>query len=739
MKIARVAIDVPLNTYFDYTAEHLTTDDIGRRALLSFGRKWVIGVIVGIAELPADGEQIPKYKLKPVKEILYDVPRLSEEILKLAHFCSAYYHYPLGQVLATILPQRLRRTKVAPALAESCYSVTAAGAGFTVDDLPPRAVAKRKLLGALQAQGVLSRSALIRLSPRATAVLRALVAAGWVRESVLPLSVSRSYVSLPGQAAAANLNAEQQTAVDAIVNAPAGFVPWLLHGVTGSGKTEVYMQVIAATLARGGQALILAPEINLTPQLEARFQARFPAATIVSLHSNLNENERLKHWLMAQGTAGQGAAQIVLGTRLAVFTPFANLQLIVVDEEHDSSFKQQDGMRYSARDVAVFRAKDAGIPIILGSATPALESYHNALHGRYRLLELKVRAVRDAAPPTIRYLDLKREKLLEGFSAPLITAIKHRIQRGEQSLLFINRRGFAPVLLCAECGWLSGCPRCTSRLVVHLKDRRLRCHHCGHEAPMPHHCPSCGNLDLAPVGQGTQRLEAALQRLFPDARILRVDRDSTRRKNALSEMLEKVHAQQIDILVGTQMLAKGHDFPKLTLVGVLNADGGLYSADFRAAEHLFAQLLQVAGRAGRAADHGEVLVQTAFPEHPLFLALQQGDYSQFAHTALAERDQAGLPPFAFQAMLRAEAATLDSALKFLRCAVALAPEAKTIQIYDPVPALMARLAGKERAQVLIEARSRGALQNFLGGWMAALQGQKARTVRWALDVDPVEI
>jgi len=395
-------------------------------------------------------------------------------------------------------------------------------------------------------------------------------------------------------------------------------------------------------------------------------------------------------------------------------------------------------MRYSARDVAVFRAKEANIPIILGSATPALESYHNALHGRYRLLELKGRAVRDATPPTVRYLDLRREKLLEGFSAPLITAIKQRMQRGEQSLLFINRRGFAPVLLCGECGWLSGCPRCTSRLVVHLKEQRLRCHHCGHEERIPRHCPDCGNLDLAPVGQGTQRLEAALQKLFPEARILRVDRDSTRRKNALSEMLEKVHAQEIDILVGTQMLAKGHDFPKLTLVGVLNADGGLYSADFRASEHLFAQLLQVAGRAGRAADRGEVLVQTAFPDHPLFAALQHGDYAQFAQAALAEREQAGLPPYSFQAMLRAEAASLDSALRFLRAAAALAPEAKNIQVYDPVPALMARLAGNERAQLLIEARSRGALQKFLGFWMEALQAHKTRNVRWALDVDPID-
>jgi primosomal protein N' (replication factor Y) len=728
MKIARVAIDVPLNTYFDYSAEHLGSDDVGRRALVPFGRRLVVGVIVGIAD-PADS----KYQLKPIKEILRDTPRLPKEILKLASFCSTYYHYPLGQVLAMILPQRLRRTKAARALAEPCYALTAAGRALALDDLPQRAAVKRKLLAALQTQGALPRSTLMQLSPSAGGALRAMQDAGWLQQSAMPLSATRTASTLPGQAAAPELNTDQQAAVDAILGAPPGFTPWLLHGVTGSGKTEVYLQVIAQTLARGGQALVLVPEINLTPQLEARFQARFPEASIVSLHSNLNDSERLKHWLMAQGSA-----QIVLGTRLAVFTPCANLQLIIVDEEHDSSFKQQDGMRYSARDVAVFRAKDANIPIILGSATPALETYHNALHGRYRLLELKGRAVRDAAPPAVRYLDLRREKLLEGFSAPLITALKQRIQRGEQSLLFINRRGFAPVLLCGECGWLSGCPRCTSRLVVHLKEQRLRCHHCGHEERIPRHCPSCGNLDLAPVGQGTQRLEAALQKLLPEARILRVDRDSTRRKNALSEMLEKVHAQEIDILVGTQMLAKGHDFPKLTLVGVLNADGGLYSADFRASEHLFAQLLQVAGRAGRAADRGEVLVQTAFPEHPLFAALQHGDYAQFAQSALAEREQAGLPPYSFQAMLRAEAATLDSALRFLRSAAALAPDAKNIQVYDPVPALMARLAGNERAQLLVEARSRGALQKFLGTWMEALQAHKTRYVRWALDVDPID-
>jgi primosomal protein N' (replication factor Y) len=730
MKIAQIAIDVPLNTYFDYIADDVSVEDIGRRALLPFGRRLVVGVIVGVASEAAD----PKFKLKPVREILRDAPPLPPHILELARFCSAYYHHPLGQVLATLLPQRLRRTQALGPMTEACYNVTEAGLAIVVGDLPQRAMVKRKLLAALQTKRTLARRELLQISGSAGSVIREFIDGGWVRESAMPLTATRNAAALPAQAAAHALNVDQQTAVEAILGAPLGFAPWLLHGVTGSGKTEVYLRAIAAVLARGGQTLVLVPEINLTPQLEARFQARFPQAAIVSLHSNLSEGERLKHWLMAQA----GNAHIVLGTRLAVFTPLPQLQLIVVDEEHDSSFKQQDGMRYSARDVAVFRAREARIPVILGSATPALETYHNALHGRYKLLELKARAVRDAAPPAVRYIDLKREKLMEGFSAPLITAIKQRVKRGEQSLLFINRRGFAPVLMCGECGWLSGCPRCTSRLVVHLKEQRLRCHHCGHEERMPHHCPSCGNVDLAPVGQGTQRLEAALTRIFPEARILRVDRDSTRRKNALAEMLEKVHAEEIDILVGTQMLAKGHDFPKLTLVGVLNADGGLYSADFRAAEHLFAQLLQVAGRAGRAAINGEVLVQTAFPQHPLFVALQHGDYARFAQTALAEREQAGLPPFTFQAMLRAEAATLDSAMKFLRAAAALASAGTQVQVYDPVPALMARLAGKERAQLLIESRSRGALQKFLSAWIIALQVHKTRNVRWALDVDPID-
>jgi primosomal protein N' (replication factor Y) len=729
-KIAQIAVDVPLSRHFDYLAPGISQDDIGRRALAPFGRRLVVGVIVGIADEPTD----PAFQLKRLKEIFYDVPPLPQAVLKLATFCSEYYHYPLGQVLATLLPVRLRRTQPVGALSEARYVLTQAGRDTAADALPKRALVKQKLLAALQDSGSLTHSEITRLSPGAIKAIKAFAAEGWVSITQEPLTAAPRNHALPAGLDAPTLNPEQQQALDALRAAPAGFSAWLLHGVTGSGKTEVYLHLIADILARGGQVLVLVPEINLTPQLEARFQARFPRTAIVSLHSNLAEGNRLKHWLMAR----QGAAQIVLGTRLAVFTPMPALQLIVVDEEHDGSFKQQDGMCYSARDVAVIRAREAAIPILLGSATPALESYHNALNGRYRLLTLRARAVTEAAPPKVACIDLRREALMEGFSTPLISALKQRIKRGEQSLLFINRRGFAPVLMCGGCGWLAGCTRCSSRLVVHLKEQRLRCHHCGHEERLPRACPSCGNVDLAPVGQGTQRLEAALEKLMPEARILRVDRDSTRRKNSLPEMLEKVHAEEIDILVGTQMLAKGHDFPKLTLVGILNADGGLYSADFRASERLFAQLLQVAGRAGRASSGGEVLIQTAFPEHPLFAALKHGDYAAFAQTLLAEREQAGLPPYAYQAMLRAEAHSIEAAIRFLREAAALAPNSKHISVYDPVPAFMARLAGNERAQLLIESGSRAALQKFLSAWMPALEAHKTRNVRWALDVDPSE-
>jgi len=479
--------------------------------------------------------------------------------------------------------------------------------------------------------------------------------------------------------------------------------------------------------------LVLVPEINLTPQLESRFRARFPDTCQVSLHSRLSAGERLRHWSLAQS----GRAQIVLGTRLALFAPMPKLMLIVVDEEHDSSFKQQDGLRYSARDMAVARGKQVGAPVILGSATPALETWYNARTGRYKMLELPARAIAEAALPAIHCIDISRAKLANGLSDSLIEAMRVRLARGEQSLVFINRRGYAPVMRCGQCGWVSTCHRCSSRLVVHLREKRLRCHHCGHESRIPSTCPDCGNADLAPIGQGTQRLEESLGSLFPTARILRVDRDSARRKHALPEMLARIHAAEVDIVIGTQLLAKGHDFKKLTLVGVVNADGALYSADFRASERLFAQLMQVAGRAGRDTLPGIVLIQTQFPTHPLFQALIRHDYPGFAATLLTERKQAEFPPYCHQALLRAEAPQMETALAFLQKAKDAAPGDFDVSLFDPVSAQMARLAGMERAHLLVQAASRGALQAFLGVWNKALFGLGG-SVRWALDVDPLE-
>ncbi|MFN4341810.1 MAG: primosomal protein N' [Azonexus sp.] len=540
----------------------------------------------------------------------------------------------------------------------------------------------------------------------------------------------------PAPIAPPQLTAEQARAVEAI-DPGAGFTACLLHGVTGSGKTEVYLRLIDKALTLGKQVLLLVPEINLTPQLEGRVRARFPEAGVVSLHSELAEAARERHWR----AAFSGQANIVLGTRLAVFTPMPRLGLIVVDEEHDPSFKQQDGMRYSARDVAVFRAHQLNIPVLLGSATPSLESWANAQGKRYRLLSLHERANPEATLPAVKILDTRRVALREGVSEPLIAAIRTRLERGEQSLVFLNRRGYAPVLACPACGWVSRCKRCAANLVLHLADRRLRCHHCGFEHGIPRACPTCGNQDIHPFGRGTQRLESWLQEQFPDARILRVDRDAVKSRRQWEAVLERIHGGEADILVGTQMLAKGHDFPKLTLVGILGADSALFAADCRAPERLFAQLMQVAGRAGRAERKGEVLIQTQYPDHPLFAAVVAHDYAGFAAGQLKEREQAGFPPYAFQAMLRAEAPQMADAIAFLKAAAAL-PEVAAhgnVLIYDPVPMRMARLANLERGQLLVESPSRPALQAFLPVWREAIAGLKAPArLRWHLEVDPLE-
>jgi len=541
-----------------------------------------------------------------------------------------------------------------------------------------------------------------------------------------------------GNARAVSQNPEQQRACAALRDVAGSFAPCLLQGVTGSGKTEVYLSAAAERIAADGQVLILVPEINLTPQFEERIRDALPGRRTVTLHSRLSPAQRRANWC----SAATGQADLVLGTRLAVFTPLPRLALIVVDEEHDPSFKQQDGVRYSGRDVAVWRARQRAVPVVLGSATPSLESLTHAQAGRYRWLKLPRRAAATARLPDVRLAGNRDAGSVEGIGAPLLEAIAARLARGEQSLVFINRRGFAVSLLCSACGWQAGCPRCSARLVVHRETVDLRCHHCGHIGRLVRTCPDCGNVDLVPVGYGTQRLERALAERFPQARIERIDRDSTRRKGAFSGVRERVHAGEVDILVGTQMLAKGHDFPRLTLVGVLGADNALYSGDFRATERVASLLFQVAGRAGRADLAGEVIVQTDFPRHPLARALVAHDYESFAESLLAEREAATLPPFACLALLTAEATRRDAVDGFLAAASdagrsVVRARSDCVEVFAPVPASLPRRAGLERGQVLARAIEKSAMQRFLPHWRAAIAALPGRRVRAALDVDPL--
>jgi len=732
MQIVRVALDIPLSTLFDYTVDEGVAVAIGQRVIVPFGRRQMVGVVM---ECVAATEMAPE-RIKPMKQVLHDSVPLSAGLLDLLRFCSDYYRYPIGQTVLSALPTRLRSDKPIISKAILSYRLTASGAALDLDTFSKRKVVQRRILAKLAEQPC-NLAQLKSLSATAGKQLKALVAEGWVESVALATSLSPACGGGEQKHTFDNahtLTGEQQLAVD-VVTAAQGYACFLLHGITGSGKTEVYVHLMHDVLQRGGQVLLLVPEINLTPQLENYFRSRFPEVNLISLHSGLSEGERLHNWQQAQA----GAAQIVLGTRLAVFAELPRLALIIVDEEHDSSFKQQDGLRYSARDVAIFRANQRGVPIVLGSATPSLESYHNAQSGRYRMLKLTGRALAEARLPAVRCININQTVMHHGISENLLREIGQRLARREQSLLFINRRGYAPVLMCTSCGWLSGCKHCAGKMVLHLNDKRLRCHHCGYQLHVPHACPSCGNTDLHPVGSGTQRVENVLQERFPEARILRVDRDSTRNKRAWQTMREQIHANEVDILVGTQMLAKGHDFPALTLVGVLNPDSALYSSDFRAAEKLFAQLVQVAGRAGRADKPGEVIIQTAFPDHPLFVALQTHDFEGWAAAQLAERQMAGFPPFMYQAMLRAEGKQETGVYAFLNQARAAAVELHhAVEVLGVVPAALPRRANHIRAQLLIQGAKRRDLQQFLRVWQPLLDALPAQKLRWSLDVDPLE-
>ncbi len=727
--ICRVAIPSPAYQLFDYLAPRTDFSlKPGLRLRVPFGRREVVGILYELAESSA----LPRSKLREVRAVLDAEPLFPPEMQGLLSWVSAYYHYPLGETLVTAMPQALRRGQPARTPGAEVWSLTAAGRALDPQALR-RAPRRRHLFEALRAapEG-LAPEIMAAVMPRWPAVLRDWEARGWAERrerDCLDPAPKRTET-------APELTGAQPQAAAAIAAALGRFECLLLHGVTGSGKTEIYQQAIAEVLHRGGQILLLVPEIALTPQLVARLRARHPVPIAV-LHSGLSESQRLCAWLAARA----GRAGLVLGTRSAVFAPMPDLALVIVDEEHDPSYKQQDGLRYLARDVAVMRARRLGIPVVLGSATPSLESLHNAESGRYRLLELPERA--GAAMPAVRVLDMRRLASVEGLSPPLLEAVQARLTRGEQSLLFLNRRGFAPVLMCHACGWLAPCQRCDARLTLHQRGRRLHCHHCGAQAPLPESCPQCGHGELHGLGEGTQRIEQLLTERFPSARVVRIDRDSTRRKGALEEKLESVRAGEADILVGTQMLAKGHDFPNLTLVGVVNADQGLYSVDFRAGETLFQRILQVGGRAGRAEKAGEVLIQTWHPDHAVFAALARHDYHAYADAELAERRAAEYPPFGHLALLRAESPKAGAALAFLararNIALSLEPGA-AVRVMEPVPAPMERRGGRYRAQLLVLSTERAALHALLGRWVAELAASKeARRVRWSLDVDPVDM
>ncbi len=712
----QVALDTPLPRLFDYRLpDGIRMPDAGTLIEVPFGRTRQVGVALGAPT----GSTIETTKLRDVLRVLDDRPPVSAGILRLAQFCADYYHYPLGAILLATLPPRLRNAS--PFVADTPWLVvTAAG---RLAEPAPRAKAQRALLAALLATPQHRETLRAQKQARHAA---ALVAAGWAVWERLPPAMPAARDTAPAPAA----TPEQQLALDALLPALDRFGVHLVHGVTGSGKTELYLRLIAAVFEAGRQALVLVPEIALTPQLEQHFRTRFPGRRIVALHSGLGETRRAENWLAAPD------CDLLLGTRLSVFAPLPRLGLVVVDEEHDSSFKQQDGLRYSARDVAIARGKQTNAPVVLGSATPSLESYAQARAGRYRLVELKQRAVRHARLPEIELVDLRHVPLDNGLSRPALAALQATFARGEQSLVFLNRRGYAPALYCPSCAWVAPCPRCSARLVLHRHTRRLHCHHCGYETPVPHECPDCGNPDLKPLGQGTQRLEETLAAFLPAARIRRIDRD-TMRPRAWAELGESMRAREIDLLVGTQMLAKGHDFPDMTLALILDTDGALYSPDFRATERLFAQLMQVAGRAGRADKPGRVLIQTAFPDHPLFRHLQRHDYAAYAKLLLAERRQLDLPPYSRQVLLRAEAPAMDAALAFLHRAVAVAPALPGVAVFTPAPANMARVANMERAQVLVQSASRQALQAFVRDWRPQLDTIRPRVARWSVDIDPL--
>lgn len=715
-----LALNLPLATLFTYA--HSEALPPGRRVAVRFRGRLMTGIVWEAAV----AAKIDPAKILPIETVFADEPLLPDAWREMLAFAARYYHYPLGAAVFAALPAGLRTAApVTLPVPENSYALSALGQA----QKPPPA-GHHKLVALWQGLGTgsLSETAAKNLHPQAAQHLAKWQAAGWLSE------IADDAPDFLAQRTA--LNPDQSAAYAAVCAKLSQFAPFLLFGITGSGKTETYFEIMAEVFAAGRQVLFLLPEINLTPQLLARVAKRFPAVKSAVLHSRSADGARTQDYLRAMS----GQVQLVIGTRLSVFTPMADLGLVVVDEEHDGSFKQDNELRYHARDLAVWRAQQAACPIILGSATPSLESYHAAREQRYTLLTLPQRAHAAARLPEIILHDVRHQKLDNGFSTRALALLKQNLGNGGLSMVYLNRRGFAPALVCTDCGHGFACPHCSAKMVLHRSAGQLRCHHCDYRTAVPAICPDCGNQDLTALGQGTQRAEETLAAMLPNARVVRIDRDSTARKDDWAKIDQRIRAHEIDILVGTQMLAKGHDFARLNLVIVLNADGSLYSADFRAPERLFAELMQVAGRAGRADTPGQVLVQTQLPENPVFQALCQQDYAAFADAELTQRRLFAMPPAAHAAAIRADAPQLAQAMRFLRDCLSAATLPANVRVYGPAPQLMMRLAGRERAQLFLESESRSALHSAVAQLAAIMaeQGKTLRKLRHSVDIDPQE-
>ena len=728
MNYHRIAVNVPLSDGL-LTYSHSEPLPPGTRVLVPFRNKTVVGIVWETDIAP----DMDTARILSVQTAFVEERPLPQSWRDLLAFTSRYYHYPTGQAVFAALPQGLKETRAVempqPPL---FYALNEAGRAQTP---PPARFNKKAALWDALLSGGMTMAVLKQVNAQAAKLIEDWAEQGWIETTEAAKPVLRS---CNGQASHSEfvLNTEQQKASDEIQTAFGKFQPFLLYGITGSGKTEVYFDAMAKVLAQGRQVLFLLPEINLTPQLLKRVENRFADVPTVVLHSQMAAGKRTQDYLRAM----LGQAKLVIGTRLAVFTPMDDVGLIVVDEEHDGSFKQDNELRYHARDLAVWRAKQSGCPIVLGSATPSLESWHKAQSGAYRLLQLTERAHASAQLPQVEILNVGRLKLDNGFSPQALQLLKQNFEAGGMSLVYLNRRGFAPALFCGDCGHTFGCPNCSAKMVLHQRARQLRCHHCDHREPIPFKCPDCGNQDLTAVGHGTQRVEETLRAFLPKAAVVRVDRDSTAHKNDWADLYRRIADNEIDILVGTQMLAKGHDFARLNLVIVLNADGSLYSADFRAPERLFAELMQVSGRAGRADKPGKVLIQTQLPEHPVFAAVKAQDYAVFAENELNERQMFAMPPFGFQTAIRADAPRVADAMEFLNAAketlAPLLPE--SVSQFGAAPMLMVRLAERERAQIFLESTSRQDLHRAVSLWVQVLQQNRDGKIRWSVDVDAQE-